>query len=192
MHPQFTPSETARFWSKVNFDGPVILVDLGPCWLWTGTIAGKGYGYFSLFYAGDHARIGAHRYAYWQLVGPPGELFVCHTCDTPNCVNPVHLFLGTNTDNMADMKRKGRGALGDRNGTRTHPEKVVRGDRHRAAHPVVLRGEDHPLARLTAAQVEEIRRRKAEPRKVLALEFGISLTHLGDVIRGVKWAWLNR
>ena len=53
----------------------------------------------------------AHRMAYRLYVGEPGDLFVCHHCDTPLCVNPDHLFLGTATDNIRDAMRKGRRKL---------------------------------------------------------------------------------
>lgn len=60
----------------------------------------------------------AHRYSYAMLHGmPPSTIDVCHTCDTPQCVNPEHLFVGTRTDNMRDCRSKGRLASQPR---RTH------------------------------------------------------------------------
>ena len=71
-----------RFWSKVEGDDP-----LG-CWLWTGA-APSGYG---TFYAGGGVSVYAHRYAYTAMVGPiPDGLHLDHTCQTPRCVNPLHL-----------------------------------------------------------------------------------------------------
>jgi hypothetical protein len=76
------------------------------CWLWCGTISGDGYG--SLFYAGRSHR--AHRVAWAEEHGEdPGDGHVMHSCDTPLCVNPDHLKLGTHQENMADKARKARG-----------------------------------------------------------------------------------
>lgn len=84
------------------------------CWLWQGNLDTKGYGRFSLF--GKVHK--AHRLSYQEFKGKvPKELFVCHKCDNPQCVNPKHLFLGTIQDNLRDMYDKGRGA--DRHGEKS-------------------------------------------------------------------------
>jgi len=86
-----------RFFEKVEkTDG---------CWLWTGALNVGGYGSFGF---GDK-RLGAHRFSYEIHKGEiPEGLFVCHSCDVRRCVNPDHLWLGNNAENMKDMYDKGR------------------------------------------------------------------------------------
>ncbi len=75
------------------------------CWLWTGTTDRFGYG--QSWHNGRHAK--SHRLSWFLAYGSDaGEMLVLHRCDNPPCVNPAHLFLGTNIDNVRDMMRKGR------------------------------------------------------------------------------------
>lgn len=81
------------------------VVDESGCWLWHGSKMVNGYG---LVWSGERME-SAHRTSWRIHRGEiPDGLFVCHTCDVRNCVNPDHLFLGTNTDNMRDCSAKGR------------------------------------------------------------------------------------
>ncbi len=86
-------------------------------WLWKGAIGGKGYGNFSVpGDSGAHMKtVYAHRYAFELWHGPiPDGMSACHTCDTPLCVNPSHLWAGTAKDNAEDASVKGRlGAKAD-------------------------------------------------------------------------------
>jgi hypothetical protein len=90
-----------RFWEKVDRRGP------DQCWLWTAALTGNGYGVIRL---DTHLpRVQAHRASWMLSNGPiPDGLWVLHRCDTPRCVNPAHLFLGTRADNVQDMIAKGR------------------------------------------------------------------------------------
>ena len=118
-------------------------VERGPgCWLWTGPVDHRGYG--RLTWLGQNWRL-AHRVSLELAGRHPGRLCALHRCDTPLCVNPAHLFLGTRAENNADMVAKGRHARGDRSGSRLHPERLARGDRNgMRLHPESLRrGDEH-------------------------------------------------
>jgi hypothetical protein len=91
----------ARFWTHIDKSGD--------CWLWQGSKTTSGYGKFKGRFG---AFLQAHRFAYFlHYKVDPGALNVCHRCDTPACCNPEHLFLGTQADNLRDMREKGRGRL---------------------------------------------------------------------------------
>jgi hypothetical protein len=76
------------------------------CWLWTRGKTSDGYGTFRVNGKPELA----HRFSYRTHNGMiPSGILVCHTCDETRCVNPDHLFLGTQNDNMKDMAAKGRG-----------------------------------------------------------------------------------
>lgn len=108
----------------------------------------------------DGKRYASHRLAYADAYGPiPAGLHVCHRCDNPSCVNPEHLFLGTDTDNQADKKAKGR----------------------------ACRGETRPLARLTAQAVAEIRQSSRSGRQ-LAKEYGVDRTTVDRARRVETWS----
>ena len=88
-----------------RFEKYVIPEPMSGCFLWIGSVDGGGYG---TFWDG-RGRAKAHRYAWGQKHGPiPEGMHVCHKCDNPPCVNPLHLFLGTAKDNARDKIRKGR------------------------------------------------------------------------------------
>lgn len=132
---------------------------LNACWPWTGARSSRGYG--TLYAMGT--TLAAHRVAFEVATGEsPGNLFVLHRCDNPPCCNPAHLFLGTHDDNMRDRDAKGR--------------------------KVPARGEASGHAKLTEAEVLEIRRRApGESARSLAEAFRVSRQAVRHVIVRRTW-----
>lgn len=103
-------TDAERFWEKVDRRAD------DKCWLWTGGRVGPGdspfggYGRFAIGTTrGNVVLVLPHRYAWEQRFGPiPAGLLVLHACDTPACVNPEHLMLGTHRANSIDARQKGR------------------------------------------------------------------------------------
>lgn len=154
------PQIDRRFWEKT------IPEPTTGCLLWEGASNPKGYGKF--LFKGN-ARL-AHRVAWELTFGPiPEGLQVCHSCDTPACVNPEHLFLGTPADNVADKMRKGRHRNGDFRGERSH------------------------FAKLTPDAVLEIRERlsRGETQPRVAGHFGVSQSTISLIARGKTWSHLQ-
>lgn len=152
-----------RFWPKVE-KVP------GGCWLWKGATNGDGYGHIAVDAAGRKL-MKAHRLA-WELAnGPiPDGKCVLHRCDTPNCVNPDHLFLGTQLENMRDCKAKGR---------------LIPASRPRS----IPAGENNPNARVTETQVREIRlkARAGVCQKLLQAEYGLSRAGIQRIVSRRAW-----
>jgi hypothetical protein len=159
------------------------------CILWTGTRHGNGYGHINI----DGRMVLVHRVA-WSLAHGcpvPDGMLVLHRCDTPSCVNPDHLWIGTQLDNMRDCSDKGRCHEGDKNGSRTHPECLARGDRSSARlHPESYRGERNGAAKISDAAADELRRRAqaGENYRLLAAEFGVSRSLVSLIKTGKKRA----
>jgi HNH endonuclease len=154
------------------------------CWLWTGPTNGR--------YGRVGRRTYAHRVSYELEHGPiPDGLFVMHNCDTPLCVRPDHLRVGTAKENTQDAVAKRRMATGERHGTKTHPETVARGARHGTkTHPErINRGEDRPQSKLTEEDVRQIRQLAAlgETRALLARRYGVTSTVIRRIAEGTSW-----
>lgn len=167
-------SDIERFWRKVDKSGD--------CWIWLAGKDRKGYGKFSLggkYDANGNRRntmVSAHRISYELAHGAIPEhddfhgMCVLHRCDNPGCVNPDHLFLGTNEDNVHDMLTKGRNA--------TNPNL----------------GSAHAMAILNESQVRELHSRYQSggiTQAELATEYGVSLSTINHIMTGRLWSHLG-
>lgn len=164
--PQSTnPLDPARFWARVCHRKK------SACWEWPDSRTKAGYGRLWIYPRLNYA----HRVA-WTLTNGaiPMGLHVCHHCDNPSCVNPAHLFLGTQADNAADMVAKGR--------SRNNPH----------------RGVKHKLAKLTDDDVREIRRLyRPSPRQpspfggpALAQKYGVAPSLIHRIVKRQSWPHL--
>lgn len=161
----------ARFWSRVRVGG------VDECWPWQERSRQRS-GYGCVAYPGLRRPIGAHRVALELKLGralEPGEQ-ACHACDNPPCCNPLHLFVGSQTDNLADMRSKGRSAKGDKHSSRTHPDRVARGS-------------SHGNAKLVESDIPVIRARAAagEPYPVIAADFSVHPGTITKIVLGHRW-----
>lgn len=172
-----TRSVAERLWEKVQkTDG---------CWLWTGALnkaPGAKWSYGVIGIGGGASSRLVHRLS-WELAnGPiPVGMSVCHHCDVPNCVRPDHLFLGTAADNARDMIEKGR------NASLRLPRPSMRKPR---SHRYNL-GEDNAAAKLTAAQVLELRDRHSRgdvTQRQLAKDYGVSPQLVWAILSRRVWA----
>jgi predicted DNA-binding protein (UPF0251 family) len=174
------PTLLDSFWPKVT-------IIPGGCWIWKGPFQSCGYGRV------QHQRVVwlAHRLSWTLHNGPiPPHMIICHHCDTPPCVRPDHLFLGTPNDNVQDCIAKNRRPP---NYFKLHPERAVRGDRHYLRlHPERVNGTANPAAKLTDEQVRSIRSQYANGmRQVdLAAQFGIHQTMISLIVTRKKWQHL--
>lgn len=133
-------------------------VSVNGCWLWTRSKRGDvGFLYGRIYANGKQHS--AHRFSYELNSGPiPEGMLVCHSCDTPLCVNPAHLFLGTPKTNMSDRDRKMRMARGELNG----------------------------MAKLSANDISSIRLDQRSQTDI-ADQYGVSQGTISNIKRNIKW-----
>lgn len=131
------------------------------CWIFTGFVNKKGYGQIGNGSRGQGNSL-THRVTYQYFVGKvPKSMFVLHRCDVPSCCNPHHLFLGTNKDNCNDRDSKNR----------------------------VRHGIKHPYAKLSDANIHEIRKLKQSGmfHSEIAKLFNISQSHITNIVNLKSW-----
>lgn len=150
---KLTNKDIERFWSKVDVKGE------DECWEWKKCKDKDGYGQYQI----NKKKYLSHRISWILENGDiPKKMCICHKCDNPSCVNPNHLFLGTNKNNSEDMTNKNRQA----------------------------KGENQGLHKLTEKQILEIRL-KYIPYKYtqqkLAEEYNISRSLIGYIVRNKIW-----
>ncbi len=142
-------------WSRVEYDTN------GGCWLWSGPFSPDGYGQFAV---GDGKTIRAHR-AFWSKENGdiPDGMVICHKCDTPRCVNPQHLRIGTQADNIRECVTKGR--------------------------KQTPRGKHNRLSKVNVKMVLAIRD-DPRPQTVIAKEYGLCQATVSEIKRRLIWKWL--
>ena len=151
------PLAQKRFWDKVQKGST--------CWEWIGSKNKFGYGQITI----QNKGLKAHRVAYflyYRIIDPSGFIKVLHKCDNPSCVNPAHLFEGTQTENIQDMVIKRR--------QRNKP----------------LYGENNPMSKLTWAEVEDIRRLYSGgniSQKQLSNDYMVSPMTINRIVNGISW-----
>lgn len=130
------------------------------CWIWQGCKLKNGYGLFYL----NRKQITTHRYSYLHHKGEiPENLCVLHICDTPSCVNPSHLVLGSQQDNLKDMIYKRRNNAG--------------------------KEESHGKAKLKNCEVVEIKKMLKENKKTseISLVFNVSTNCIRQIRNNLSW-----
>lgn len=166
----FSDKQIDRFWGKVDIMGPQ------ECWTWLSSKSGGRYGAFTA----NNRHYQSHRVSYSIKNGaiPEGKV-ICHTCDNPLCVNPEHLFMGTQLDNVTDMMNKNRQRLtfGGEGGRLKQVQNTARGS------------ENH-LSKLNEESVLSIRReyvRRVVTHKMLASKYGVTTENIKMILKRKTW-----
>lgn len=162
--------------SRIEFDTN------GGCWLWAGSITSGRFPRPIVSVGGKNKQV--HRLLYERDLGPiPDGLLACHKCDTPLCVNPRHIFIGTASQNMQDMHRKGRAFH------QIDPERASRlGREWQARFAERNSGESHHLSKLTAESASALKALNGVVGPTEAgRRFGVTKSAVRDVWSGRSW-----
>lgn len=152
-------------------EGPAECIE----WTWAKDNQGRGR-----LWVNDKLKL-AHRVVWEHVNGPiPAGKLLCHHCDNPSCFNPVHLYVGTQKDNMRDMMNRGR------HWATKNPEAAKQNGRRTGLKNDWVAGEGNPQAKLTKQQVAHIRN---DPRatRYIAAEYGIDRTTVQRIRSGKLW-----
>lgn len=133
------------------------------CWIWLAGLNDNGYAILHLRKI-QESNVRIHRFVYEKCRGKklPKKIFACHSCDVPCCINPFHIFAGTQLDNLRDCKKKGRNNRGTKNGGN----------------------------KLSEDQVRAIRADPSDPKKI-ALQYDVDPTHIYAIKRRHVWKYLK-
>lgn len=145
-------------------------VPFAGCWIWCGALNNRGYGAVNV-----NGTKKAHRVSWTAFRGPiPPKMNVLHRCDMPACVNPDHLFLGTQADNMADMitKKRDRKAAWENHSSHKHPE--------------LRQGERQGRSRLTNTDILAVRSAPIGCR-LLVRQYNVTVTHICNIRSRKAW-----
>lgn len=203
--PRIINNDIARFWSKVDKNGPVPAhrPELGKCWRWLGSFTERGYSQF--WSKGKMRRAHVFSFALNGGVVPSG-LELDHLCRNRGCVNPSHLEPVTHRENMLRSDSPPAWHIRQTHCLRGHEftkenTKLSRSGERRCRKCIAIRNkkgyapvrsgnyEDCGNAKLTRERIREIhtRSRSGVPRKTLCIEFDISYSAIEKILRGVRW-----
>lgn len=147
-----------RKFSRERLEKKIERVTETGCWLWLGVVNDSGYG--TIVFNGRVQRV--HRLLWKELIGEiPEGMFLLHRCDIPCCVNPSHLFVGTQNDNMKDMARKKRSAIGVKN--------------------CMSKLADEDIRRIFLLRADGLLQRE------IAVRFGVNRATISYILGGVTW-----
>ena len=161
---------------KDRFAEKYVVDAITGCWNWTSTVNGGGYGTIGLGTRSEGKDF-AHRVSYRLHCGDiPDGMVVCHKCDNRRCVNPEHLFLGSQQDNLDDAKSKARIRVGENWAT---PARLNG----------ICKGEEHGQAKLTEVDVRRILQLHAIglDNTSLARRFGVTRRQVRNIVNRKNW-----